>query len=465
MKLSLASVNRWVNLTLGRSQPTDDGQRRYVRIVQAAFTALVGKGISVVVSFISVPLTISYLGVERYGIWMTINTLLAWLTIADLGLGNGLINALAEAYAKERRDLAQIYVATTFWLLVMVVLFLGTIITACWSWVDWAALFNVESAQARSETPPAIALAIGIALLNLPLSVVAKIHGAYQEGAIVNYWSAIGNITSLLALIAVTWTQGGLVWLIVAFSGTLLLVTTINAIWLFGLHKPWLRPNISVVQRGRLREILSTGGMFFFVQVAALVIFQTDNLIIAHYLGASYVTPYNVTWRLFSYTTLLQVIIFPALWPAYTEACARKDIVWVLRTFRMNILFSVFSTSLFVLPLVLYGGFFIEVWTSKAVIPSFALLAWMSAWSLISVSMNVVACVLNASGHLQGQMIYGLITAITNVFLSILLIMPFGITGVIAATVISYFVCSVIPACLETVFVFKKMRNWHASIG
>jgi len=459
MKLSLASVNRWVNLTLGRSQPAGDSQRRYVRIARAVFTALAGKGIALVVSFISVPLTIGYLGVERYGVWMTISALLAWLTIADLGLGNGLTNALAEAYAKERSDLAQIYVATTFWLLVVVALLFSGLIAACWSWIDWSVLFNVQSDQARAETSPAIALAIGITLLNLPLSVVAKIYGAYQERATANYWLAVGNIVSLFALIAVTRTEGGLVWLVAAFSGALLVVTAISAVWLFGWHKPWLRPNISAVRRNNVRDILGTGGMFFVVQLAALLVFQTDNLIIAHYLGASQVTPYNVAWRLFSYTTLLQIIIFPALWPAYTEAFARKDTAWIFRTFRMNIFFSTLFTMILVLPLIFYGEFFIEIWAGKAAVPSFALLVWMGAWSLICVSMNAVACVLNASGHLQGQMIYGLIAAIINVILSIFLVVPFGITGVIAATVIVYLVCNVIPAGLETAFVLKQIRK------
>lgn len=457
MKLTFTNARHWINLTLGRRQPVGDSQRRYVRLMQATLASLAGRGISIGITFFSVPLTIGYLGAERYGVWMTISAMLAWLTLADLGMGNGLTNAISEAYGKEQPELAQVYVATTFWLLVVVTLIFGCIIAACWPWINWVTIFKVESAQAQSETPPAIALAIGITLLNMPLSIVTRIYGAYQEGATANYWLAVGNIASLLALIVVTQTQGGLVWLVAAFSGTLLMVTVGSAIWLFGWHKPWLRPRISAVRYSSFWEILKTGGMFFAVQISSLLIFQTDNLIIAHYLGASQVTPYSVAWRLFSYAAILQMLIFPALWPAYAEAFARKDAVWIRRTFRINILFSVLSTLFLVLPLIFYGNFFIAIWASKDAVSSFALLLWMGSWSLISVSMNVVACVLNASGHLQGQMIYGVTTAIVNIVLSILLVRSFGITGVIAATVIAYMVCNVVPAFLETAFVLRKV--------
>ena len=96
-----------------------------------------------------------------------------------------------------------------------------------------------------------MALAIAIFLLNFPLSLVTKIYGAYQEGAIASTWATAGNIASLLALILASRVEGGLVWLVVAVSGSLLCMTMLNAAWLFLRHKPWLapRPNAWAVRR------------------------------------------------------------------------------------------------------------------------------------------------------------------------------------------------------------------------
>jgi len=199
--------------------------------------------------------------------------------------------------------------------------------------------------------------------------------------------------------------------------------------------------------------------MFFVLQIASLLILQTDNLIIAHYLGARQVTPYSVAWRLFSYTALFQTLLFPSLWPAYAEAFARKDVGWVRRTFRTNILSSTTITIILALPLILFGNRIIAVWAGPEAVPPQALLIWMGFWSIISVVMNIVACILNGSGHIRGQTIYGMLTAIVNIVLSIVLALSFGISGVIAATVIAYSVCNVVPATLETLYVIKKLSS------
>ncbi len=459
MKFSLTSARTWTSLVLGRRQPLDDGQRRYTRLFQSAFTALAGKGISIVVSVIAVPLTVNYLGAERYGVWIVISTLLAWLAIADLGLGNGLTNALAEAYGENRPDLAQAYVATATWMMVGVALALGTLGVIMWPWIDWVTIFNVRSGLARAEVEPAVALAIILSLVTFPLSIVGKIYGAYQEGATSNYWAAAGNVTSLLALLVATQLQGGLVWLVFAIFGAQVLLTVANALWLFAWHKPWLRPRPSVIRQEHLKRLTTTGGMFFVVQIAVLLNFQADNLIIAHYLGAGQVTPYSIAWKLFSYTTVLQTLIFPSLWPAYTEAFTRKDSQWIRRTFKASLIISTGVTVVLVMPLVVFGTTIINAWAGAAAVPTMALLFWLGAFSVINATMNAVACLLNASGRIRGQMFYGSLTAIVNVALSVTLVVPFGVVGVIASTVIAYIACNVVPASLETMFLLGKLHQ------
>ncbi len=40
-------------------------------------------------AIVTVPLTIGYLGSERYGLWITISSVVAMINFADLGIGNG----------------------------------------------------------------------------------------------------------------------------------------------------------------------------------------------------------------------------------------------------------------------------------------------------------------------------------------------------------------------------------------
>jgi O-antigen/teichoic acid export membrane protein len=449
MSTLLVSTLRYVHLAFGKGQVAGDSQRRYVRIVRGIFTGLAGKGVAVLVSLISVPLTVRYLGAERYGAWVTISTAMAWIALADFGLSSSLTNAVSEGYAKNSLELAGEYVAAAFWSLVGVALALSLVFFSIWHIVPWERVFNVQTAEARSEVGVAVAVAFAMFVLNFPFSIITKIYGAYQEVAVANGWTAAGNVLGLVGLIAVTQLKGGLSSLVLAVSGAVLLINVVSAIWLFCWSKPWLLPRPDRITWHAMRNLSSFGGMFFIVQIAALILFQTDNLIIAHYLGAAAVTPYSVTWRLFTSTILFQILASPSYWPAYAEAFARGDRNWVRHSFRINFSLTLLSTFALALPLVLFGRWIIEKWAGNSAVPPFNLLLWMGIWSMIYGAMTSQSCVLASSGRVQRQAIYGIVAGGVNLVLSILLVQKMGVTGVIMGTVSAFLICVVVPQSLD----------------
>jgi len=449
MSALLLSIVRYMRLAFGKGEILGDAQRRHVRIVRGIFSGIAGRGVAMVVGFISVPLTLRYLGAERYGAWVTISTAMAWVALADLGLSNSLTNAVSEGYAHDRRDLAQGYVAAAFWSLAGVAAFLALLFFSLWHAVPWDTVFNVRTATARAEVAPAVGTAFAIFALSLPLSLIPKIYGAYQEVTVANSWAAAGNILGLAALIAVTQLRGGLVSLVIAISGAVLLVNVISAIWIFGWSKPWLAPRPDRVTWTALKRLTGLGGMFFVIQIAALFLFQTDNLIIAHYLGAAAVTPYSVTWRLFTYTMIFQMLAAPSYWPAYAEAFSRGDRAWVRRSFRVNFRVTVASTLLLALPLVVFGKWIIEKWAGPAAAPPSGLLIWMGIWSVIYAATCSQSLILASSSRLRGQMIYSISAAAVNIALSVIFVKKIGITGAVLGTVAAYVLCILVPQWIE----------------
>ena len=53
----------------------------------------------VLVSLLLVPITLNYLGVKEYGVWITLTTIVSWFAFFDVGLGHGLRNKYAESRA------------------------------------------------------------------------------------------------------------------------------------------------------------------------------------------------------------------------------------------------------------------------------------------------------------------------------------------------------------------------------
>jgi O-antigen/teichoic acid export membrane protein len=179
-------------------------------------------------------------------------------------------------------------------------------------------------------------------------------------------------------------------------------------------------------------------------------------MVIAHFLGAAQVTPYAVTFSLFAIATGLQTLAYPNLWPAYTEAHAQGDHEWIRKTLRSNFKFSFFTTMAIVGFLTIFASEIIRLWAGAAAVPPFSVIIWMALWRLMLSTLLVGSCLLNATGHLKGMTIYGTITAILNLCLSIALAKLYGITGVIMGTVIAFAVANYLPTFLEVRSVLRK---------
>src|SRR5690348_6591044 len=95
---------------------TDEGRsnERYRRAALTTATSLIAKLASVITFVVSVPLTVRYLGPERYGIWMTVASLVTMLSWADLGIGNGLMTLISESHGKTDEEAARAYVSSAF---------------------------------------------------------------------------------------------------------------------------------------------------------------------------------------------------------------------------------------------------------------------------------------------------------------------------------------------------------------
>ena len=102
---SLHKITYWLN---------NSGNKRTTKIKQNALMSLAVMVLSNIVSFMLVPIVIGYLDVTKYGIWLTINSTLAWVFLLDLGLSGGLRTRLAQSLALHDLDDANVLINTAY---------------------------------------------------------------------------------------------------------------------------------------------------------------------------------------------------------------------------------------------------------------------------------------------------------------------------------------------------------------
>lgn len=104
-----------------------DGDNRTRQVKINILGSAVLKGIGMIASFLIVPITLGYLTSEVYGIWLTISSVLYWISFSDIGLGNGMRNYLTGAISRGDWEEARMCVSTTVVILSAIALVFGLI--------------------------------------------------------------------------------------------------------------------------------------------------------------------------------------------------------------------------------------------------------------------------------------------------------------------------------------------------
>ncbi len=421
---------------------------RYGRMLQAVSSGAAARLLTSGITLVSLPLAVRYLGAERYGVWATVATTSVWINLLDLGIANSLTNNISRAYAFRDKAAAARYFTNALALTGGIAACIGLMSAFVFPSINWVRLFNVTSSVSAVEISRTVAVALALTLLGLPCSLASKLLAGYQELHRSNYANAAGAIGSVCGLALGIALRVSMPVLFVMSIGCLTLANLLTLIVVVGWQKPWLLPRPALLEFSAIRELLSSGSSFFLIQIAAVVVFSSDNLVVSHYLGASEVTPYSVTWRVVGLAAVLQSLIFPALWPAYAEAYAKQDYRWIRQTFFLTMRGTVALNLCSVVVLVAFGRGVIRIWAGAAAVPGSNLLLAMGLWAILNGFMNVESCLLAALNRIREQAVLSIIAAALNIALSILLVRHIGALGVIGGTIISYLVVLIVPQTL-----------------
>ena len=308
------------------------GSERSVRYKKNTLYMFLLKFISMAISFVYVPLMLNALDTERYGIWLTLTSIVSWIAMLDIGLGNGLRNKLSESLAKKnlvlaRKYVSSAYVSLTIYMTVFLLLFTILGLTV----VPWNEVLNAQSVPEDELSALVIIVFVSFGA-HFVLNLLNSIFYGLQMPATSNFISTLGQFASLLfVLICVHLLKiKSLLILGTIVSIVPVIVVVISSIVVFGGKYKYLRPSMQYYDKNLIKEILGLGINFFFIQMMTIFIYQSNNLIIAHIIGNEGVVEYNVANKYVQIIDILYMIIVTPLWSATTNAYFQGDIKWIV---------------------------------------------------------------------------------------------------------------------------------------
>ena len=392
------------------------------------------KGGAVACSLFSIPLMIHYLGQAQFGVWSTLLSVMAWITFFDLGLGNGLRNKLAESLAKDQTDEARSYISSAYSLIGLISLALFLILALAAFTVPWQKVFNIQLINAEKLSYAVLITGFFIAF-NFWLSLINSVLNALQKTSVVVLGQFLCSALSLILVYVLTrTTDASLLYLATVYGISMVGANALLSGW-FYKSNPVFIPKLSL-DFSDVRPLLGLGLQFFVIQIAVLVIFTTDKIIITQLLGPYYVTQYEVVSKLFSVVMIAFSLLVAPLWSSYTDAYHRNDLKWIRNALRKQIHLVGFSVLIVALICLIAPGI-IRLWIGSEVQASLPLIVSVGAYTIISIWNGVFAYIVNGIGATKVQMITSVLAVIVNIPLAIALTKwgGMGVEGVVWSNV------------------------------
>ncbi len=419
------------------------------------------KGLSIFISLAVVPLTIHYVNPTRYGIWLTLSSIIAWIGFFNLGLGMGMRNRFAEAKAKNDIELAKQYVTTTYFTLGMVVLGLFLIAMLGNFFLKWDVILNVDSCY-RDELNKVFVILAGFFCLNIVTSLFTTLLTADQRPALGSLLGVSGQLLSLIAIFLLTkYSEGSLLNLALFYAGipTLTILLWSIIAFRFTQYRQYT-PSMRYYKPKLIKNILSLGIKFFVIYLCMIAIFQIINIAISREVGAEAVTRYNIANKYFNIIYSVAMIVLSPFWTAFTDAYNQNDFRWMRRV--KTVLERLWLCAVVVVVgMMFFAGIFYHYWIGEEVAIETSLTIGMGIFVLMQTLGALYMNLINGIGTVRLQLIIYIIFALISYPMMIFSCRYFGLIGVMIAPALCYFAQAIFAKIqLEKILCGKSKGIW-----
>lgn len=408
------------------------GSQRGANIKKNIVGSLLIKGCSILVQLILVPLTLGYLNTDLYGIWLTISSILLWLSFFDVGFTLGLRNKLTEALAKGDIVKGKKMVSTTYAIMVVIFIPLCVILEFLVPYVNWSALLNIQ--QTYNETIVQVMQVLVISFcFQMIFNVLGTVLTSFQKVALSGMFPVIGNFLSVIVIYILTkTTQPSMMNLAMTVSYLPLLVLVISSVYMYRNSLSSVSPNIKYVDFSLVKELFSLGAKFFVIQVQVLVMYQATNILISNISSPGDVTAYNIAYRYVGTAMMVFTLVISPLWPAFTEAYTKSDFEWMQRTYRkMSRLYK--WVALMIILMIICSPLVYKLWIGRTDVVPFSMSLLVGLYMLSSSWDSLQVNLINGIGKVKLQSYLTLVGIFLHIPLSFLLGRYIGALGVVTS--------------------------------
>ena len=391
--------------------------------------------INLTIVFFLTPIIVAELGDYRYGLWLLVNSIVAYMSLLELGVnistGRFVNISIGE---KDYVRASEILSTSTVFYLLLPCVFLPLV----WVFGDELVVLFLDEDMMRNEVFYAVLMTVAALFINLSAANTRiRLTSKHKFDVI--------SLISLLEVIL----RGGLVLFFLEANENpslmhISLATLVSAVFSWGLSGVLSKlygENISFkldrVSSPVFLTIFTFSAWVLLSNLGVASINYADKIIISYFANSKYVAYYGIGFMLFTHMSTMLSKLNQVKIPQITQLVGRSDEEGMLAELQYLIYLTGVVSIPAVMTFIVLAEPFVTLWLGENYLSS-AVVAQVLALSLIfSLSMGGIGASLWAKGIVRTLSILKIIVAVCNVGLSIVLIhvMENQILGVAIATV------------------------------
>ena len=422
--------------------------------------AFLVKGGSMLLTLFLLPAYLKFFGNDDIlGIWYTILSIINWVLVFDLGIGNGLRNKLPKALADKNDREAKTLVSSTYFSSAAVVVFLGIIGSIVIHLINWNQILNIDENALSAETLTyAIQIVFIGVLIQFVLKLVTSILYAIQRSGLVNFLTLLSNV--IIFIVIKILPPGDTESSLIAISYFNILAVNLpllaaSMILFLGKLKA-VRPSLKFWSKETTKAVLKIGLTLLWLQLIFMVISSTNEFLITAFCSPAAVVEYQVYFKIFNSVAAICSLVLIPIWSAVTKAQVEKRYDWIKKTYKLLLGFSILAL-LVLLAIVLVLQPVVNFWLKEDAITVTTTYGVIFALSgFIFLVHNVNTAIGNGFSYFKPQIFLMTLAAVLDIPLAWVFVqLTGGMIGVVLANIIVLLPFEI----LEPVFFFRYINR------
>lgn len=385
-------------------------------------------------SIASVPILVSSIGTEGYGLIILAGTVLGYFMFFDLGLSSGVTKYVAQYHSKKDYDALAKVISTSLALFLFIGVMVGLVLYGLVE-LGLLRLFSI-SKTIEPQAEQVFTLAAIFSLFAWPQLVFQGVMTGLQDFVSLNLVKGIGRVVAVSLAIYAALKGESLVVIFVAMQLDILLSLVLLPLLIRRRLPDW-RFHFCDVRVATFSMMWGFSSWLMLGQIAVLLEYQLDTLLIGVFLPVAAITTYIVVTYPFRILQQISGLAASAVMPAVSarHSVGGDDAIegFLIKGARIHNAFLAISTviALFVVKP------FLTLWMGESYLEYLWLALLACFFQFFWQSNSLLGQVYYGTGRSRKPGIVAIVTGLTNLVFSLILVQYFGVAGVVLGTVIA----------------------------